>query len=241
MSFVGVSELNRGEEITCNLHGYGGGNIALKRTTFSFSFLKYPTTKYSINSKIEFSVPKANTDFDLSISWNVEDKRTTYLSLKQPGVYLVTVNLLIATRATTIELKLRVNGKTLFRTAQRLVKNPTKLTVPLTGAFVLRRENAVVTVNLKANDQTIIQPLSAASVTFITRNYLEHPVLLLRMRKDVYYGSWRYQPWRHVHNYNLEAMSGILFENMNTVVPINSGVFMVSCQMIVSVTKPRCV
>lgn len=218
----------------------------MKRTTFSFSYLGYPTTKYYTNFKTDYSVPKTNVEFDLPISWSFEDKQsvtTTRLPFKRPGVYLVTVNLLVATKATKIEVNFRVNRKTLFRTAQKLVKTPNsaaiELTIPLSGTVVLRSENAAVTINLKANNKTVIQASSTASVTFITANYLEHPVLILRMRNDVQYRSWRYQPWRHVHNYNLEAMSKILFENMNTVVPMSSGVFMISCQMIVSLIKPR--
>ena len=244
LSFVGMTSLSRDDEVTTQLSGYGGGVIIAGQTQFSFSFIKWTrTTRLYINSRIEYLVNKEKPRFSIPISWSLldtgDDTSIRYLPIKKTGVYLVTLNLII-TATKGFEIKLMTNDQVDCLVKSDLDGRTVKtLTVALACAIIVRHTNSVVVITLGTDSRTYLEGGSTASFTFITPDYFGHPVLKLKMGKLLTYHAWGSKEQKHIRGYNIQAMSKIFLENLETVVPIYTGTYIVSCQIILSVKKKK--
>lgn len=240
--------LKRDEQVSTRLSGYGGGVIRPDDTKISFSFVQWDgTQRLHINNRIDYFVNKQRPKFNVRVSWSSSDvgdeTNIRNLPIKNPGVYLVTVNLIITTTK-GFEVRLtNTNGQVDCIVKHVFEDSSTKetkiVTATLACAVVVRQKNSVVKVDLVGDTKTSLGAGSTASVTFITANHMEHPVLKLKMGKLIRYHAWGSRAQKQIHGFSIQAMSKIFMENQETAVPIHTGTYLVSCQLIISVTKPR--
>ena len=239
-----MATLSRSDEISTKLSGYGGGVIKAGETKFSFSFVEWKNTiRLYINNRIGYFVNKKKPKFSVPISWSLSDTgdqtSVRYLPIEKPGVYLVTLNLIVTT-TNGFEIKLMTNGQVDCLVKQDLDGQTARtVTVTLACALIIRQKNSVAMIKLGTDTRTYLEPGSTSSVTFITGDHLGHPVLKLKMGKSMKYHAWGSKDQKHIRGYNIQAMSKIVLENLETSVPIYTGTYLVSCQVILSVKKSR--
>ena len=239
-----MTTLSRGDEVTTQLSGYGGGVIIAGQTQLSFSFVEWTrTTRLYINSRIDYRVNKEKPRFEVPISWSLldtgDDTSIRCLPINATGVYLVTLNLIVtATKEFEIKImtKNQVDCLAKYDLDGRSVKT---LTVAMTCAIIVRKLDSMVEIKLKTDSITYLEGGSTASFTFITPDHFGHPILKLKMGKLLRYHAWGSKEQKHIREYEIQAMYKILFENQETVVPIHTGTYLVSCQVILSVTKKK--
>ena len=161
------------------------------------------------------------------------------ISLESNGVYFITINLIITT-ASDFQVNLMAANYKVECTSKQSSKTQSSTlkthTVALACALVIRQSNPWVTIKLKGNGNMQLEPESTASVAFITKNHLEHPLLILRMNAPMNYHSWG---TGNIRKYSIQSMSTFFFDNLQTAITIYGGTYLISCHMVVRVEKPR--
>ena len=245
---AGFQYLDDNEVINIKLSGYGGGYILAKHSQLSFSFLtqKIIERYYVVNKATYFVVGDSKKYFDQPISWsqkldNKLPSATKNLTFKDAGVYMVTVNVVVVTDSKDLEVKVLANDNKRLSTRKRYLDSKISRTVTLsfTGILILRRGKATVEVNIKSNSKTTIDESSTVSVAFMSANYLKYPLVALTVKKKAVYQSWRVHDWQHLQDFTLEGLSKFFFEDEHTVIPMYTGYYLMSCNMILILKKTR--
>ncbi|XP_066921276.1 uncharacterized protein [Clytia hemisphaerica] len=240
LSFIGVQHLDRNEQISLQQSGYGGGDIVAKETHWSFSYLKWNCKRYYVNSRIDYHT-RAQKKYDQPITWSeskTDKVAVSKIPLESKGVYFITINLIITT-ASDFQVQLMVVYKDECTSKQSSKTQSPALrthTVALACAIVIRQSNPWITINLQGNGNIQIESESTASVSFITKNHLEHPLLILRMNAPMNYHSWG---TKNIRKYSIQSMSTFFFNNLQTAITIYGGTYLISCHMVITVEKPR--
>lgn len=244
LSIAGIVYLSKHEEITSKMYGYGPDYIESVITTFTAaqlpnrldhdSYMKYTAIS---QSKFKDLPENSRPNIGRRISWQAyadAEQPTLQWIPRQIGVYLVIVNLIAVTSGPNVQLTINCEKEkeVVVYSGHYSTKNHQTLTMLLSGALVIKKVNRTLSVNVTGG--TNVRPRSFLSVVFLRKDPYSHPVAVLNALEDKNFTQKGFS----IHNLELIQMYKMNYEN-NMFIPEVTGVYMLSCNVILSTSRAR--